>query len=205
MDSCMWWRATESWVWWRDVYDGELLRAGCDREMCMMVSYWELSVMESWVCWRATESWVWWRAGYDGELLGAGCDGELGVMESWVWWRATKSWGVMERWVWWWVTESWVSLRAGCDGELLGAGCDAGLLKCTPKLTLEFLFSSPPLWCRFIILDYQRDTALPRRLHTPANGPIRVLLVLVSTGTKAGCIFKCQLVYEMMVLCWPDY
>ena len=87
----------ESWVWWRTGCDRELLRAGCDGEMVVMMSYWELGVIES------------------------GCDGELGVIGSY------RELGVMERSVWWWTIESWMWWRAGCDGELLRDGCDREL------------------------------------------------------------------------------
>ena len=133
------------------------------------------------------------RAGCDGELRRAGCDGdlmrdrcygELGVMVSY--WEL----GAIESWLWWWATDSWVCWIAGYDGELLRAGCDAGLLICTLKIIDSGVFSF---------------TALPRCLHTPANGPIRVLLVFVSTEIRARFIIKCQLLYGMMVVCWSDY
>ena len=46
-ESWVWWRATEIWVWWRAECDGELLTAGCDGELDIMVSYWELGVMQA--------------------------------------------------------------------------------------------------------------------------------------------------------------
>ena len=193
----------ESWVryWERAECDRELLRAECDGKILRVMCDGELGVMESWVRWRDNESWVWWRDGCDGELLKAGCDGEMGVMESWVWWRV--GWAELSHpppplgsGVWCRSNESWVSWRVGCAGELLGAGCggkldvmesywELGVIQgywgVLQNWLWEFLFSPPPLWCRFIILDYERCATLPHHLHTPTNGPIRVLLVLVST------------------------
>ena len=47
--------------------------------------------------------------------------------------------------------------------------------------------------------DYQRDTVLPRRLHTSANGPIRV--ILASTEIKTKFIINCQLLNQCL---WID-
>ena len=110
---------------------------------------------------------MWWRAGCGWEILRAGYDGELGVMESCVWcgpikgWLWSRAWrdgelgvmksykelGVMGSWVWWRDTESCVWWRAS-------------------EVYPVVLFSSLPLWCRFIIIGNQRQTALPHHLHT---------------------------------------
>ena len=148
-------------------------------ELDVMVSYWELGVMESWMWWRATESWMWWRAS-----------------KSWVWWRV-ECYGEL--------------LRAGCDGELgvmvsyWELGVMQGYWGVRQNDSGVFSFISTPVIQIFVILDYRRDTALSRRLHTLANGPIRVVLVVVSTEIKARFIIKCQLLYGMMFLCWSDY
>ena len=60
--------------------------------------------------------------------------------------------------------------RDGCDEELLRAGYDEELLRCTPP----------------VMQIYYLRLSLPHRLHTSANGPIRVLLVLVSTEIKTS-------------------
>ena len=60
-----------------------------------------------------------------------------------------------------------------------------------------FFISTPVMQMYYLRLSKRHRFA--RRLHTPANRPIRVPLVLVSTEIKARCIIKCQLVYEMMV------
>ena len=62
--------------------DGDLLRAGCDRNIYWELVYGEPGAMESYWVLGVMECWVWWRTGCDGELLSAGCDRELGVMEN---------------------------------------------------------------------------------------------------------------------------
>ena len=143
MESLVWLRATESWVWWRAWCDWELSvmenrlwwRAWCDwklgvmeswydGELVVMESYWELDMMESYWQLGMMDTWVWLRdtgAGCDRELLIGGCDGELlrtGCDGELLSAGYDGKLGVIESWVWWWATESWMWWRDECNGEL---------------------------------------------------------------------------------------
>ena len=62
-------------------------------------------------------------------------------------------------------------------------------------------FSSPPLWCRFFILDYQKDSSLLHHRNTSANRPIRVLLVGLLVSKEVNIIIKCQIRFTDWWLC----
>ena len=132
--------------------DEDLPRAGCDRNLYWQLLYGEPGAMESYWVLGVMECWVWWRTGCDGEILSAGCDGELGVMENY----RVGSLGVTKSLMW-------------RRTRKLSTGCEHFSWSGEELVWWRVFFLSPPLWCRFIILDYQRDTALPRRLQTSTS------------------------------------
>ena len=60
-----------------------------------------------------------------------------------------------------------------------------------------FIFISTPVMQIYYLRLSMRHRFAPPPIHTAANGPFRVLLVLLSTEIKARFIIKCQLVHDM--------